>query len=97
MKNEVLRVAFKHHLVSKYTSLVAVDITPSRPTDVTLEKKAVKSKMPSGFSQVTHQPLLMASGATNSQLFILAGLLFTGLFGFMFIRSLRSEKRLAIQ
>ena len=32
VRKGVLDVALAHHLVSKYTSLVAVDITPARPT-----------------------------------------------------------------
>ena len=30
----IVPVALHHHLVTPYTSLVAVDITPARPTDV---------------------------------------------------------------
>lgn len=33
IKSAVIDVAVAHHLVSKYTSLVAVDVTPARPTD----------------------------------------------------------------
>ncbi|MDK2742338.1 MAG: marine proteobacterial sortase target protein [Nitrospira sp. BO4] len=33
IKNAVIDVAVSHHLASKYTSLVAVDVTPARPTD----------------------------------------------------------------
>ena len=33
-KRSVLDVALAHHLVSRYTSLVAVDITPTRPVDM---------------------------------------------------------------
>ncbi len=33
-KTSVIEVALAHHLVSQYTSLVAVDVTPARPTDV---------------------------------------------------------------
>ncbi len=93
VKKEVLRVALKHHLVSKYTSLVAVDVTPLRPLDKALESKAIKSKMPAGFSPAgfsqVNQPVLMASGATNSQLFIISGLLALGMFGFVWLRNSR--------
>ncbi len=34
IKKSVLDLALAHHLVSPYTSLVAVDITPARPTDI---------------------------------------------------------------
>jgi len=33
IKNTIIDVAVSHHLVSKYTSLVAVDVTPARTTD----------------------------------------------------------------
>ena len=33
IRKAVLDVALVHHLVSKYTSLVAVDVTPARPTE----------------------------------------------------------------
>jgi hypothetical protein len=33
IRKAVLDVALAHHLVSRYTSLVAVDVTPARPTD----------------------------------------------------------------
>ncbi|MBA5862202.1 MAG: marine proteobacterial sortase target protein [Nitrospira sp. CR1.1] len=38
-KTSVLEVALAHHLVSQYTSLVAVDITPVRPTDAPGEEQ----------------------------------------------------------
>lgn len=34
VRKAVLDVALSHHLVSRYTSLVAVDVTPARPTDI---------------------------------------------------------------
>ncbi len=37
IRHAVLDVALTHHLVSKYTSLVAVDVTPARPTDTSTE------------------------------------------------------------
>ncbi|MFO0767218.1 MAG: VWA domain-containing protein [Nitrospiraceae bacterium] len=37
IRNAVLQVALDHHLVSKYTSLVAVDVTPARPGDHQLQ------------------------------------------------------------
>ena len=40
IRNAVLDVALAHHLVSKYTSLVAVDVTPSRPTDTSMAEQA---------------------------------------------------------
>ena len=40
VRPQVVEIALAHHLVSKYTSLVAVDVTPTRPID---EKTAHRS------------------------------------------------------
>jgi len=49
VRKDVIDVALRHHLVSKYTSLVAVDVTPSRPMDKTLHKGAVPTNLPHGW------------------------------------------------
>ena len=47
---EVLDTALKHHLVSKYTSLVAVDVTPPvRPENDLLHSRHAKSNLPNGW------------------------------------------------
>ncbi|OOZ36888.1 marine proteobacterial sortase target protein [Solemya velesiana gill symbiont] len=50
VRHEVLVVALGHKLVSKYTSLVAVDKTPSRPLDQALIGKNVPVQLPKGWS-----------------------------------------------
>ncbi len=76
VRGAVLAVALEHHLVSKYTSLVAVDVTPSRPEREALRRSAVPSNRPAGWSAgvlprtATPAPLLrllgmlMLAGAT---------------------------------
>jgi len=66
----VLDVAIAHHLVSKFTSLVAVDVTPSRPAGIAASKTAVPGNIPdglTGFDQLprtaTPAPLLIVAGA----------------------------------
>jgi len=49
VRNEVIETAIKHHLVSKFTSLVAVDVTPSRPSDKETLSKNVKNNLPKGW------------------------------------------------
>ncbi len=49
VKEQVLEVALDHQLVSKYTSLVAVDVTPTRPDGEALESAAVPSNLPAGW------------------------------------------------
>jgi Ca-activated chloride channel family protein len=75
VREEVLKLALKHHLVSQYTSLVAVDVTPSRPLEEPLNKKAIDGVMPAGFSANGQQTVMLASGATSSQLYLMLGLL----------------------
>ncbi|WP_321393239.1 marine proteobacterial sortase target protein [Emcibacter sp.] len=50
LKAEMTSLALAHHMVSKYTSLVAVDKTPARPPEETLDQKTVPQHMPKGWS-----------------------------------------------
>lgn len=43
---EVLKIALAHHLVSRVTSLVAVDVTPSRPSSETLSSSKMPTNLP---------------------------------------------------
>jgi Ca-activated chloride channel family protein len=49
VKQDVTRLALQHHLVSRYTSLVAVDVTPSRPDTEPLVHKSVPLNLPAGW------------------------------------------------
>lgn len=72
IRTAVLDVALSHHLVSKYTSLVAVDITPARPTD-----KLTKEQESAASLAATNDATSIASlpkTATSGQLQILLGL-----------------------
>ncbi len=74
IKPQVINVALQHHLVSKYTSLVAVDVTPSRPVDETLDSHAVPVNLPKG--QV-HAKIFgrHAQSATPAQLQLIIGVM----------------------
>jgi len=48
IKPAVIEVALQHHLVSQYTSLVAVDVTPTRPVGEVLESQALAVNLPKG-------------------------------------------------
>ncbi|HEC59502.1 MAG TPA: marine proteobacterial sortase target protein [Methylophaga sp.] len=48
IKQEIVDVALEHHLVSQFTSLVAVDKTPVRPNEQTLNSEAIASNLPAG-------------------------------------------------
>ena len=49
-REEIVETAIDHHLVSKYTSLVAVDKTPVRPPNDPLSSEQVPNLMPYGQS-----------------------------------------------
>ena len=49
VRTHVLETALKHHLVSKYTSLVAVDVTPTRPLDEMSHTFLAKNNLPKGW------------------------------------------------
>jgi Ca-activated chloride channel homolog len=80
VREQVLEVALQHHLVSQYTSLVAVDKTPARPADKSVARKPIPTHLPAGWSQahVTGMPQT-ATPAMLHSLLGLAILLFTGL------------------
>jgi Ca-activated chloride channel family protein len=72
VKGEIVRVALDHHLVSKYTALVAVDKTPVRPQGDRLQTGAVPTNLPEGWS---HAAVFgeMPQTATPATLFALIG------------------------
>lgn len=49
IKQTIITTALEHHLVSKYTSLVAVDVTPVRPADKSMDSHAVPTHLPEGW------------------------------------------------
>jgi Ca-activated chloride channel family protein len=50
-RSAVIETAMRHHLVSRFTSLVAVDKTPSRPKGAGLSNEQVPNLLPYGQSQ----------------------------------------------
>ena len=73
LRGDVVRIALDHHLVSAYTSLVAVDVTPVRRGHETLASHAVEPDLPAGWSD--DDAFGMARGATAADLRIALGLL----------------------
>jgi hypothetical protein len=66
----VIDVALTHHLVSKFTSLVAVDVTPTKAAGIPASKTAVPGNVPDGLTgfdrlprTATPAPLMMVVGA----------------------------------
>ena len=69
IRNAVLDVALTHHLVSKYTSMVAVDVTPTRPPGVESLTSALPGNVPEGLTGFEHLPRT----ATPAPLLLLVG------------------------
>jgi Ca-activated chloride channel family protein len=70
----VLKLALDHHLVSKYTSLVAVDKTPARAREELLKTAGLPTNLPEGWSYDAVYGEL-PRGATDARFNLLAGLL----------------------
>ncbi len=49
VRSQVVALGLAHHLVTRYTSLVAVDTTPSRPAGEPLETREVPHDLPDGW------------------------------------------------
>jgi Ca-activated chloride channel family protein len=73
VRTAVLGVALRHHLVSKYTSLIAVDVTPVRPADAALHSHALATNLPHGWDY--DRVAGMGQGATDAPMHLVIGLL----------------------
>jgi Ca-activated chloride channel family protein len=65
IRDEVLAVALEHQLVSKFTSLVAVDVTPRRPAGTPGAATGVPNHGPAGFDPQL-VPGVLPRGATSA-------------------------------
>ncbi len=72
VRQAVVDVALEHGLVSKYTSLVAVDLTPARPSGEALQSGAVPNQLPDGW---VHEAVFgsLPQTATSAPLHMLIG------------------------
>jgi Ca-activated chloride channel family protein len=50
VRSATVALGLAHHLVTKHTSLVAVDVTPARPDGAALEAQRVATNLPHGWS-----------------------------------------------
>lgn len=74
VRKRVITLALEHHLVSKYTSLVAVDVTPARPRNAALHSMKMPVNLPQG--EVASKIFaLRAQTGTAQNLYRLIGLL----------------------
>ena len=84
LRGEVVATALRHHLVSRFTALVAVDRSPVRPGGEALKRRAMKSNLPHGWSHA--KVFGMANTATPSLLHLLLGSLCLLLAGLLWRR-----------
>ncbi len=90
VRSEVTAIGLSHHLVSAYTSLVAVDVTPIRPPESDGSTHAIDGNLPAGWQPPgtpvhtgSTQSLGLGQGATWSTLYTLLGTLLLGLAGLL--------------
>ena len=84
VREEVLALALEHHLVSPYTSLVAVDVTPVRSATEGADSKAVPPTRPKGLE------INLAKGATGYELSLAIAALLAAL-GALLVMAKREE------
>lgn len=72
VRTAVIDVALRHHLVTPYTSLVAVDVTPARPEADPLRSHALPTNLPHGWDHTAVFGL--GQGATSGRLSLALGL-----------------------
>jgi Ca-activated chloride channel family protein len=73
VRQPVLKLALEHRLVSRYTSLVAIERTPIRPADAPLKSGALPVRLPAGWSASAVFGRLPGT-ATPAPLFLMLGL-----------------------
>lgn len=72
LRTEALELALNHHLVSPFTSLVAVDVTPVRPEDQRQQSHSIANNAPKG---TQFNPVQTATPALQNSLLALGLLL----------------------
>jgi len=84
----VVKVALEHHLVSAYTSLVAVDVTPTVSPGQDSKVALVKVNLPSGFAAGTQLP----QTDTPAMLHLLLGIFALGSAAMVTLLGMRSRR-----
>jgi Ca-activated chloride channel family protein len=75
VRSTIIRTAIEHHLVSRYTSLVAVDVTPVNGSGVLASEK-LKTRLPHGWTAAYTGPsMMLAQTATHAPEHLLLALI----------------------
>lgn len=64
---QVLKVALAHHLVSDFTSLVAVEQEPVRPPEETIFKREVAANLPAGMDWGAQKRMTISKGLITAE------------------------------
>lgn len=72
VRQRIVAIGLAHHLVTRFTSLVAVDTTPARPADAPLNPAAVPALKPADW--VDSQAADLPRGGTAANALLLAGI-----------------------
>jgi Ca-activated chloride channel family protein len=75
VREQITALGLKHHLVTAHTSLVAIDVTPSRRVDAASRNLQVPSKMPDSWTMSAPTPRLPQTATGLAQYQLLALLL----------------------
>ncbi|NQZ12381.1 MAG: marine proteobacterial sortase target protein [Algicola sp.] len=69
----ITELGLKHHLVTRYTSLIAVDVTPTKPESEQVKDTKLANHLPDGWTK--HKPHgQLPRGATSAPLNVIMGL-----------------------
>lgn len=74
VRQKIVEIALKHHIVTRYTSLVAVDVTPVQPQDDGYDSQVVPANLPDGGSHAGYFGSLPKT-ATSAGLHLVLALL----------------------
>jgi Ca-activated chloride channel family protein len=104
-KGRIIELALFHQLVTKYTSLVAIDRTPARPAGADLKTAAMPTNLPEGWN---HEAVFgtqpgdaaivgrLPQGATDSEFKLLSGMILLLLAALLFwMTHARRRERIA--
>ncbi len=94
----IVQVALRHNLVTKHTSLVAVDVTPARPEAAPLQGGAMPTNLPKGWDYAAvfgGAGLGLPQTATPAALLMITGTALIGMAGFILVVARR--RRTAVE
>ena len=84
VRRQIVEIALRHHIVTRHTSLVAVDVTPVRPDGAGLDTESVPANLPDGGSHEGYFGVLPKT-ATPGMLHLMFAMIAAALAGIVFL------------